>query len=366
MVARLPRPPQRRPQVVMLAFEHIQPGRVAGFEDLRTGAFGQSEEEPGVAASAWLSPRRSLPAAPARTRAPSPASGSAARPQRPPPAAAGSCRPARPCPRRHRACRLDSTTASAASMVQPPAKTASRRNSACSSGVEEIVAPGDGIAHRLLPGRQGPRPSRQQRQALLQALEQRLRWQHLDEGGGQFNGQRQPIEARADLGHGRGVGSGHREVGFHRLRPLDEEAHRLVLAQGLHRRQVGQDPAAEAAGADTRARRRRASGVRLVASTFTPGARASRSATTEAASTTRSKLSRTSSSRFPPSTLARRVREPAPLLPHAEDRWRSRRRRGPDRRAHSDRRTRRRPESPPADRRRPARPGASCRRHRDR
>ena len=91
-------------------------------------------------------------------------------------------------------CPSPDATASAASMVHPPGKTARRRKSVCSSGVRKIVTPGNRVAHRLLPGREGPRPARQQRQALLQPLEQRLGWQHLDEGGGQFNGQGQAIE----------------------------------------------------------------------------------------------------------------------------------------------------------------------------
>ena len=49
-------------------------------------------------------------------------------------------------------------------------------------GGEEIVTPRDGITHRLLPRRQVTGASRKQRQALLQALEQRVRREQLDEG----------------------------------------------------------------------------------------------------------------------------------------------------------------------------------------
>ncbi len=52
------------------------------------------------------------------------------------------------------------TTASAASSVQPPTKTARLRNSVCSSGDEQVVAPGDRVAHRLLPRRQVARRPR--------------------------------------------------------------------------------------------------------------------------------------------------------------------------------------------------------------
>ena len=42
----------------------------------------------------------------------------------------------------------------------------------------------------------------------------------------------------ANLGDGRGVGRGHREVGLHGLRPLDKEAYRIQLEHPLERRQV--------------------------------------------------------------------------------------------------------------------------------
>ena len=42
----------------------------------------------------------------------------------------------------------------------------------------------------------------------------------------------------ANLGDGRGVGSGHGEVGLHGLRPLDKEANRLELEHVLERWQV--------------------------------------------------------------------------------------------------------------------------------
>ncbi len=65
-----------------------------------------------------------------------------------------------------------------------------------------------------------------------------MRREQPDEGRGQFDRQREAVEAMADLGHGGGIGAGHREVGLHGLRPLDKEAHGLVLAQLLERRQL--------------------------------------------------------------------------------------------------------------------------------
>ena len=54
------------------------------------------------------------------------------------------------------------------------------------------MAPGDGVPHRLLPSGERSRAAGQQRQALLQALEQGLRREHLDERRGQFDRQGRP------------------------------------------------------------------------------------------------------------------------------------------------------------------------------
>ena len=177
---------------------------------------------------------------------------------------------------------------------------------------EQIVTPGNRIPHRLLPRRDVAGASREQRQALLQAHEQRLRWKQLDEGRGQFNGQRKAIEPVANLGDGRGVGRGHREVGLHGLRPLDKEAYRIELEHAARAAAGAPDPAAGTAQAGTPARHRCAAARGSSTSTFAPGARARRLVTKDAASRTRSKLSRTSSSRFPPSTPARRSVSPLP------------------------------------------------------
>ena len=118
--------------------------------------------------------------------------------------------------------------------VKPPAKTASRRKSACSSAGEQVVAPGDRVAHRLLPGGQVARAAGQQRQPPLQPGEQRRRREDLDARGGQLDGQRQAVQAAADLGDRR-----RRSRRSARSRPCtacarcDEEPHRLGLG---HRR----------------------------------------------------------------------------------------------------------------------------------
>ncbi len=92
---------------------------------------------------------------------------------------------------------------------------------------EQIVAPGDGIAHRPLPGRRVQSATGQQRQPLLQPGEQRTWREDLDPGGGQLDGQRQTVQAAADVDHRLGILLGQIETGPGGLRPLNEEPHGL-------------------------------------------------------------------------------------------------------------------------------------------
>ena len=79
---------------------------------------------------------------------------------------------------------------SAAAKVQPPANTPNRRNSTCSLGSEQVVAPGNGIAQRLLPRGKIPGTTGQQRQAPLEAASSSaVRRQHLDARRRQLDGQ---------------------------------------------------------------------------------------------------------------------------------------------------------------------------------
>src|SRR5215213_2475742 len=103
---------------------------------------------------------------------------------------------------------------------------------------EQIVTPGNRITHRLLPRREVAGASGQQRQALLQAPQQRLWWEQFDKGRGELNRQRKAIEPMANLRHRGGVVHSHGEAGLHRSRPLDKEANRLELEHVLERRQV--------------------------------------------------------------------------------------------------------------------------------
>ena len=179
--------------------------------------------------------------------------------------------------------------------------------------VEQVVAPGDRAAQRLLARRQVARAGRQQVELVLEPGEDRVGRQELDPGGGQLDGERHAVEAGADRGDRRGVLVGDREPRLDRDRPLDEQADGLVLAEGgeVH------DAASSAGQAQPLERRSAGSGsggagrpgtgyscspetrsaARLVTITLRPGAARRRSATTGAASTTCSKLSRTSRTR---------------------------------------------------------------------
>ena len=70
---------------------------------------------------------------------------------------------------------------------------------------EQVVGPGDRVAHRPLPVRQVAIAAGQDRQPILQSGEERLWREHADPRRGQLDGQRQPVEASADRGDRRGV-----------------------------------------------------------------------------------------------------------------------------------------------------------------
>ena len=111
------------------------------------------------------------------------------------------------------------------------AKTDSRSSRQRAAVVEQVVAPGDRAAQRLLAGRQVARPGRQDVELLVEAGQDRLRRQDLDPGRGQLDGQRHAVEPGADGGDGRRVLVGDREPGLDRDGPLDEQADGGVLAR---------------------------------------------------------------------------------------------------------------------------------------
>ena len=128
-------------------------------------------------------------------------------------------------------------TASAASSVKPPTKTARRRKSDLLVARQQVVAPGDRVAHRPLAlGRVAPAPG-QQRQPPRQAGQQGRRREEGAPGGGQLDRQRQPVQPVADGRHRPGVLVREGERGVGRPRPVDEEPDRGDSGQLVRRRQ---------------------------------------------------------------------------------------------------------------------------------
>ena len=89
-----------------------------------------------------------------------------------------------------------------------------------------------------MPVRHVPCAPAQELEAAPQSRQHGLGREELDARRGQFDGQRQAVQADADLGHRRGVGVVHPEVGLDRQGALDEERHGGILRQGLDGRQV--------------------------------------------------------------------------------------------------------------------------------
>ncbi len=99
---------------------------------------------------------------------------------------------------------------------------------------EEIVTPGDGLAHGLLPLRGVAGATGQQRQALRQPCAQGRRGQDLDPRRGQLQGQGQPFDLAADRRDRDGVVRRQRKPRPDLGRPLDKQPH------GGHAGQPGQ------------------------------------------------------------------------------------------------------------------------------
>src|SRR6266702_112889 len=79
-------------------------------------------------------------------------------------------------------------------------------------GIEEMVAPGNGIAEGLLPRGPIAFPTRQYSQPLAQTCEERLRWQQFDARCRQLDGQWQTIQMGTDFCDGEGIRIGYLEI----------------------------------------------------------------------------------------------------------------------------------------------------------
>ncbi len=64
-------------------------------------------------------------------------------------------------------------------------------------------------------------------------MKQGLRWQQLDTRRRQFDGERQAVQTRTDLGDGAGIGLGQLKGRLDGLGTLHEEAHGSDLREGL-------------------------------------------------------------------------------------------------------------------------------------
>jgi rhodanese-related sulfurtransferase len=92
--------------------------------------------------------------------------------------------------------------------------------------VEQVVAPVDERTQRLLAREHiAPAPG-EHAKAFVQPLAQLLRAQNLDPGGGQFDCQRNPVEAPADLGDDRRIIVAQHKANIDGLRAVDEELNR--------------------------------------------------------------------------------------------------------------------------------------------
>src|SRR5262249_29153141 len=100
------------------------------------------------------------------------------------------------------------------------------------------MAPFYGRAQRLVPGESGAAATGKEAEAIVQPGGNLLYRQPLHPGCRQLDGQRNAIQASADLGYSRSVLLGQREIGLGSARPLDKELDSLVFRQLAGRWQV--------------------------------------------------------------------------------------------------------------------------------
>ena len=204
-------------------------------------------------------PRRSRAGARARTGAPSRGSGSAGGRARCGRRRRATCRRAASAGRaprtRRRSPRRPRSRPRATSHRR---RRRARRRNACSCAASIVVAPLDGRAQRLLARQRGPAAAGEQAEAVVELGQDLLDPQHAGARRRQLERQRDAVEPPADLGDGRRVGVGERELGRDLAGALDEEPHRL---EALERGRAAAAPRLgqrqrRAPGAPSRRRRR--------------------------------------------------------------------------------------------------------------
>ena len=100
---------------------------------------------------------------------------------------------------------------------------------------EQGVAPVHRRGQGLLPGERGAAPAGQQAEAVVQLTQEVPHRQDGRAGGGQLQGQGDPVQPAAQLGHRPRVLGAQREARPGGAGALHEESHRLVRGQGLRR-----------------------------------------------------------------------------------------------------------------------------------
>ena len=138
-------------------------------------------------------------------------------------------------------------TASAASSVKPPANTASRRNSAARASSQEVVAPVDQRAQRLLARQRGAVAAGQQPEAIVQALGDLLDRQRAHARRGELDRERNAVEPPADV----------RRLPA-RSASVTRSAGCAAVARSTNRRTAANRVSASGVNAPARARARRA------------------------------------------------------------------------------------------------------------
>src|SRR5947209_168422 len=96
------------------------------------------------------------------------------------------------------------------------------------------------MAQRLLTSRRGAWPAGKQRPSLRETRQEGLRWQESDAGGGQFQRQREPIQAHTQLGNCSCIGCRELKAGELAACPLHEESHGRRLGDALGSQVLGE------------------------------------------------------------------------------------------------------------------------------
>jgi hypothetical protein len=102
-------------------------------------------------------------------------------------------------------------------------------------GIEQVVAPGNGVPLGALERRKVAGATGEHRQSLTESRQECLWGQHANSCCRELDGQWQPIEAPANLGDGRSIVIVDGEAGTHGLGARDEQPNGFVLGELLRR-----------------------------------------------------------------------------------------------------------------------------------